>query len=53
MTGKLRQTDYIGTLSDGGLYALLSNTSMQDAQFVMKRFEEIGFKSHIVRGGDE
>ena len=53
LTGKLRQTDYIGTLSDGGLYALLSNTSMQDAQFVMKRFEEIGFKSHIVRGGDE
>ncbi len=53
LMGKLRQTDYVGTLSDGGLYALLSNTSMQDAQFVMKRFAEIGYESHIVRDGDE
>ncbi len=53
LMGKLRQTDYIGTLADGGLYALLSNTSMQDAQFVMKRFAEIGYESHIVRDGDE
>ncbi len=53
LVGKLRQTDYIGTLSDGGLYALLSNTSMEDAQFVMKRFAEIGYKSHVVRDRDE
>ncbi len=53
LMGKLRQTDYIGTLSDGGLYALLSNTNEQDAQFVMKRFAEIGYESHIVRDGDE
>jgi len=53
LMGKLRQTDYIGTLSDGGLYALLSNTSQKDAQFVMKRFAEIGYESHIVKDGDE
>ncbi len=53
LMGKLRQTDYIGTLSDGGLYALLSNTNMQDAQFVIKRFADIGYESHIVRDGDE
>ena len=45
---KLRQTDYIGTLSDGGLYALLSNTSREDAQYVIKRFSEIGYQSHIM-----
>lgn len=50
---KLRQTDYIGTLADGGLYALLSNTSRQDAQYVIKRFGEIGFESHIVEDGGE
>ncbi len=53
LMGKLRQTDYIGTLSDGGLYALLSNTNMQDAQFVIKRFAEIGYESHIVKDGSE
>ena len=53
LMGKLRQTDYIGTLSDGGLYALLSNTNMKDAQFVIKRFAEIGYESHIVKDGDE
>lgn len=45
---KLRQTDYIGTLADGCLYALLSNTSHEDAQYVIKRFSEIGHNSYIV-----
>ena len=45
---KLRQTDYIGTLADGCLYALLSNTSHDDAQYVIKRFAEVGHKSYIV-----
>ena len=48
LVGKLRQSDYMGTLSDGGLYALLSNTSRQDAGYVIKRFEEAGFASYIV-----
>ncbi len=48
LTAKLRQTDYIGILADGGLYALLANTSREDAQYVINRFAEIGYKSHIV-----
>jgi len=47
---KLRQTDYIGTLPDGGLYALLVNSNNQDAQYVCERFEESGFRSSIVEG---
>jgi len=53
LMSKLRQTDYIGTLSDGGLYALLSNTSRQDAQYVVNRFAEVGYESHIVKDGEE
>lgn len=48
LSSKLRQTDYIGTLSDGGLYALLSNTSREDAGFVIRRFGDAGFPSEIV-----
>lgn len=50
---KLRQTDYIGTLKDGGLYVLLANTNNSDVQFVMKRLEEIGYESDIVEGDVE
>lgn len=48
LVGKLRQSDYMGTLEDGSLYALLSNTSVDDAQYVIRRFEEAGYKSDIV-----
>lgn len=48
LAAKLRQTDYMGTLSDGGLYALLSNTSREDARFVIRRFTEAGYDCHIV-----
>lgn len=48
LTEKLRQTDYMGTLSDGGLYALLANTSGEDAQYVINRFAEAGYNSYIV-----
>lgn len=48
LAGKLRQTDYIGTLSDGGLYALLPNTANEDAHYVIKRFADAGFDSNIV-----
>ncbi len=47
---KLRQTDYIGTLPDGGLYALLVNSNNQDAQYVCNRFAECGYESCIVEG---
>ena len=48
LTKKLRQTDYIGTLTDGCLYALLANTSREDAQYVIARFQEVGYPSYIV-----
>lgn len=48
LSSKLRQTDYIGTLNDGGLYALLSNTSREDAGYVIRRFADAGFSSEIV-----
>jgi nucleoside-diphosphate-sugar epimerase len=43
----MRQTDYLGKLSNGGLYALLSNTDSKDADFVTQRFLEAGYKSII------
>lgn len=51
LTGKLRQSDYIGTLEDGGLYTLLANTSSTDAEYVIRRFAELGYKSGIVANG--
>lgn len=51
LSGKLRQSDYIGTLSDGGLYTLLANTNGKDAEFVIRRFSELGYESGIVENG--
>lgn len=51
LTGKLRQSDYIGTLQDGRLYTLLANTNSQDAEFVIRRFMELGYESSIVANG--
>ena len=48
LSGKLRQTDYIGMLEDGGLYTLLPNTAREDAHYVIKRFAEAGYNSRIV-----
>ena len=48
LAGKLRQSDYIGILGDGGLYALLPNTSREDAGYVIQRFAELGHASSIV-----
>lgn len=50
---KLRQTDYIGTLKDGGLYVLLANSNNNDVQFVISRLKEIGYDSDIVEGDVE
>ena len=50
LSQKLRQSDYIGTLEDGGLYALLPNTSSENASYVIKRFKEVGYNSSIVDG---
>lgn len=47
---RLRDSDYFGTLEDGVLYALLSNTNRQDTGFVMQRLAEYGIKTEIVEG---
>lgn len=43
----LRNSDYMGQLSDGEFYVLLSNTSPSNAGFVMNRFDKMGFPSEI------
>ncbi|MCH5340520.1 MAG: NAD(P)-dependent oxidoreductase [Acetatifactor sp.] len=48
LAGKLRQTDYIGTLEDGGLYTLLPNTAREDAHYVINRFADIGYNSIVM-----
>lgn len=44
----LRQSDYLGLLSDG-LYVLLPNTDEANAQWVISRFQEKGFESKVVQ----
>jgi len=44
----LRQTDYLGTMKDGKLYALLVNTEKEEAAIVMERFLQAGYESEIV-----
>lgn len=46
----LRQSDYFGTLGDGNLYALLSNTNEEAAQFVLNRFKDKGLVCEIAKG---
>ncbi len=43
LAAMLRQSDFIGELKDGQLYALLANTNSRDAVLVEKRFSEAGF----------
>lgn len=43
----VRQSDYLGKLKDGKLYALLANTNNKDAEFVKKRFFEKGFPCKV------
>ena len=39
----MRQTDYLGVMKDGMVYALLANTAEKDAEAVCCRFEEEGY----------
>lgn len=48
LTSKLRTNDYVGTLSDGSLCVLLANTTLTDANFVVKRFAELGYDTEIM-----
>ena len=47
LAGLMRQSDYIGKMSDGRLCALLSNTDSKDADYVIKRFAKTGYNSVI------
>lgn len=44
----LRPMDYVGTLPDGKMYALLANTTNTEAAHVMRRFAERGYETVIV-----
>lgn len=44
----LRDSDYLGTLEDGALYVLLSNTNKAQAQNMIQRMGELGFVFEIV-----
>lgn len=43
----VRQTDYVGKVSDGNLQVLLANTDASGVGFVKQRFEEAGFICQI------
>ena len=43
----LRQSDYVGELEGGKMYALLANTSTKDATMVRERFEKEGVSCQI------
>ena len=43
----LREMDYIGRLSDGNLYVLLSCTNRRGGTFVMEKLEKLGVHSRI------
>ncbi len=47
ISSMVRQSDYLGKLKDGKLYALLANTNNNDAEFVKKRFFEKGFPCQV------
>lgn len=49
--GSMRATDYLGVLQDGKLYALLSNTSEENAKGVMERFQAVGCGSALREAG--
>lgn len=43
----MRQTDYLGVMEDGKVYALLANTTVADAEPVCRRFEEEGYHCEV------
>ena len=48
MSKKLRDSDYLGFLSDGRLYVLLTNTTKETVGFVQERFQQNGYSTEIV-----
>ncbi len=48
LEARLRDTDYIGTLEDGKLYILLSNTSKEHSSHVIERMAKVGIDIEVV-----
>lgn len=48
MGRKLRNSDYLGYMSNGKVYALLANTDEANAVFVQNRFKENGYDTMVV-----
>lgn len=49
----VRPSDYVGRLSDGNIYILLSNTRYEDAQYALTRLEEAGFQAVALNDVEE
>lgn len=43
----IRQTDYLGIMKGGRLYALLSNTSRENVGGIIERFRKAGYESRV------
>lgn len=50
LKSQLRGMDYIGLDEEGSLYLLLSNTSHEEAEFVIERLIKRGFNAELVSG---
>jgi len=50
LDARLRDSDYFGTMEDGVLHVLLSNTNREGSAYVMQRLAEYEIKSEIVEG---
>lgn len=50
LKSQLRGMDYIGLDEEGALYILLSNTSHEEADFVIERLLKRGFNAELVSG---
>ena len=44
----MRDSDYLGLMSDGKMYLLLTNTTKENAGVVQQRFEKIGYQTENV-----
>lgn len=45
---QLRSSDYVGTMSDGKIYVLLANTSVESAYIVQERIARNGYITEVV-----
>ena len=48
MASHMRDSDYLGLMSDGSMYLLLTNTTKENADVVQERFEKLGYQTENV-----